>query len=131
MAPQALQPTILVVEDDAGVRTLLKRLVDHLHSGWDVLAVENGAEALPVLDTHTVLLVIADYCLPGLNGLQLVQIIKANHPHTHVLVISALGLPELPTRAAAAGADGYLAKPFKFDELSSIIEDLLIVPSGN
>ena len=68
-------------------------------------------------------LVITDYNMPGMNGLQLTDAIKETSPDTRVVLITAYATPELEKRAREHRVDHYLPKPFPLDRLEQIVRD--------
>jgi two-component system response regulator FlrC len=106
---------ILIVEDDA---TLREALTDTLElSRYQVLTAEDGAQALEVLKTHPVGLVLTDVQMPHLTGLQLLHEIKSRWPQLPVLLMTAYGVIAQAVEAMREGACDYLVKPFEAGEL--------------
>jgi two-component system, response regulator, stage 0 sporulation protein F len=120
-----LPPAILLVDDEPDIRFILSRVVEHIADGYEVIAVDTGAAALAVLNARPILLLITDYNMPGMNGLELLEAAKAASPTTLVAVITAFVTPELEKRALAAGADYYLPKPLAFDRLEAVVRQAL------
>lgn len=108
---------ILIVEDDA---TLREALVDTLVlSRYQVLTANDGAEALELLGTHSVALVVTDVQMPNMTGLQLLHEIKSRWPHLPVLLMTAYGVISQAVEAMREGACDYLVKPFEVGDLLS------------
>jgi DNA-binding response OmpR family regulator len=113
-------PRVLVVEDDADLRTYLTRLL--IGDGWQVHAVPDAESALTMVTDPTTPapdVVATDIVLPGRDGLELVRDLRAN-PRTSrlpVIVLTARGGPQAAAAGLAAGADDYLTKPFTSTEL--------------
>lgn len=109
-AQKAERNTILIVDDEEDVVSALKfRLA---MSGCEVLTASNGAQALEVLREKPVQLVLADFMMPELNGLELTRMVKA-HPkwfETKVLLFSCNIEPQYRQRAMELGALDYLPK---------------------
>jgi DNA-binding NarL/FixJ family response regulator len=78
-----------------------------------------------VLRTRPIALLITDYNMPAMNGLELIQAVKIGWPSTMIAMITAYVTPELARQARAAGADYYLPKPFPFDQLEAIVKAAL------
>lgn len=112
--------SVLVVEDDPGIRDVLQL---HLrHAGWEVTAIADGSEALRWFETHgpTVGLVILDLMLPGLDGRGLCRRIRAGiggNPDVPIIMLTALDDGRDRLEGFALGADDYVVKPFLPDEL--------------
>lgn len=118
-------PAIILVEDEPDILIILHRLMRDLTGGYDILTVNGGAEALAQLELRPVPLVITDYNMPGMNGLQLAAAVKETSPDTRVVMITAYATPELERRAREQRVDYYLPKPFPLDRLEQIVKDVL------
>ena len=117
--------TILVVDDDYGVRTLLRRLLEDM--GHRVEEAESALHALDVLKTVPVNLVFCDVMMPGHDGIWLTDQILSRHPGTPVAL--ATGLLEMdPTVTLRAGVVGYLVKPFKRAAIVDLLRDAFDKP---
>ncbi len=115
--------TVLVVEDDPGVRTTLDQLLRF--EGYRVLTAVDGQEALDLLERHRPDLAVVDVVMPRLDGLALCRMLRRRGDRLPVLVLTARH--QLGDRVAGldAGADDYLAKPFATEELLARIRALL------
>ena len=111
------QVTLLLVDDHQIVREGLKRLLSSGTTDWAVTEASSGHEALEHLRRQPFTLAIVDLSMPGMNGLDLIKRIKAEHPATHVLVLSMHGEDQYATRAFKLGANGYLVKDAASSEL--------------
>src|SRR5688572_6654752 len=116
----------LVVDDSRAVRMILGRTLKEL--GYDVREAANGREAIAVLEAEqaTVTLVLADWNMPEMNGLDLVRHLRQNPELSSVAVVMVTTETELDQMAAAleAGANEYVMKPFTKDIL---IEKLQLI----
>ncbi|HEX7240147.1 MAG TPA: ATP-binding protein [Longimicrobiaceae bacterium] len=119
-APAAAVPreraTVLLADDNADMRGYLKRL---LGQRWNVVAVPDGAAALATALQRRPDLVLSDVMMPGLDGFELLQALRAD-PRTRevpVLLLSARAGEESRIEGMQAGADDYLVKPFSAREL--------------
>jgi two-component system response regulator (stage 0 sporulation protein F) len=124
-SPTPLPPAIVLVDDEPDVRIILHRVLITVADGYDLIAVGTGAAALEALERRFAPLLITDYNMPGMNGLELAQAVKAASPTTTVVLITAYGTRDLAGRSRAAGVDYYLPKPFRFDELEAIVRRAL------
>ena len=126
MAPsQTENPTILVVEDQPDILLLLQRLLRDIITGYDVVSISSGADVAEQLRSHQISLVVTDYNMPGMNGLQVAELIKATSPETGIIILTAYATPELERRARAIHVDSFLAKPFTVDRLEQAIRDTM------
>jgi two-component system cell cycle sensor histidine kinase/response regulator CckA len=114
--------TVLVVDDDAMIRSFEVLLLSS--QGYNVLQAGSGAEALRLADTATVHLLVTDFLMPELDGLELTRIFRTVHPETPVLMVSG-SLPPTDDRIQNLGHFGFLPKPFKFDELLRKVRTLI------
>jgi DNA-binding response OmpR family regulator len=116
-------PRAILIEDDALVRTLLMRRM--LTAGWSVVALRDGRDLEQVLAHEAADLLVIDLGLPYIDGLALVETLRARGIRTPVLVISAYELPHLHESARSTGADDVLLKPFDPEELVARMNRLL------
>ncbi|RUR72691.1 hypothetical protein PCC6912_61570 [Chlorogloeopsis fritschii PCC 6912] len=112
---------ILLVEDNADMRGYLKRL---LNQRWQVETAANGAIALSLIQQNPPDLVLTDVMMPEMDGLQLLQALRAD-PQTKsipIILLSARATEEATVEGLATGADDYLIKPFSARELMARVE---------
>ncbi len=106
---------ILVVDDDESLRQVMSMQLEEM--GYTALTVPSGEEALRLLATEPVSLVITDYRMPGMSGLELLGRIRAEFPLLPVIMITAFGSIGNAVEAIKAGAFDYISKPIDFDQL--------------
>lgn len=115
--------TILIVEDSATTRALIRAVIDEL---GDVETVEasSGFEALKMLPQQEYDLIITDINMPDINGLELISFVRNNPRYAHlpIIIVSTERSEEDKKRGMALGATSYVAKPFKSGELQEIIK---------
>lgn len=110
---------ILVVEDDAA---LSEALVDSLEiAGYAVHAAADAESALAFLETHLPGLVLSDVQMPGMDGHDLLRVIKRRHPGLAVVLMTAYGQIDKAVDAMRDGAADYLPKPFEPDRLLATV----------
>ena len=114
---------ILVVEDEAKTADYLKRGLEE--SGYRVEVARNGIDGKYLIEEEAFDLVILDVMLPGLDGWQLVQVVRQRSAHTPVLFLTARDRVEDRVKGLELGADDYLVKPFAFSELLARVRTLL------
>lgn len=117
---------ILVVEDEADIRELLSLLI--LRQGHTVKQCSSGAQALQVLTSELSRpfdLVILDWMLPDLSGIEVLQAIRKQGSAVPVLMVTAKADPESIVQGLDAGADDYVTKPFDPVILTARIKALL------
>ncbi len=108
---------VLIVDDDPVVGTSFKRVLSG--KGYIVVSAENGYDALAKLKDEKFDVVFTDLRMPGMDGLQVAESVKANQPWTPVVIVTGYGSPANEARARAAGVSGFLRKPLSPD----MIED--------
>ena len=115
--------TILCVDDDPAVLSTFQKTLER--GGHRVVAVKNGEAALNVLDRGGVDLVVSDYQMPGLSGLELLQAVQSTLGDTPFLMVTGHGTIEHAVSAMKAGAQDYLLKPIEPSELEIAVEQAL------
>src|ERR1700681_4796688 len=116
---------ILVVEDEEALTTLLRYNLDA--EGYDVETVGRGDDADTRLKEHVPDLIVLDWMLPGLSGIELCRRLRAR-PETKalpIIMLTARGEESERVRGLATGADDYIVKPFSVPELLARIRSLL------
>ncbi len=112
--------TVLVVDDDEGMRDTLTAI---LKREYRVLRVASGEAALPLLTKDDVDLVLLDVTLPGISGFEVLRIVKENYNLVEVIMISAINEVETAVQAMKHGAYHYVTKDFDYDQLRSIVRN--------
>ena len=113
---------VLVVDDEPSLRVAYCRTLQA--SGHSTLNARDGQEALVLLETHDIWLVLADLRMPRLDGLGLLREVKRRAPGTHVILISGYATMDSAIEAMRLGASDYLLKPFSADALEAIVRRL-------
>jgi DNA-binding response OmpR family regulator len=114
--------TLLVVDDDAMIRSLEAELLSS--HGYNVLEAESAAEALRLADAAAIHLLLTDFSMPEVDGLELTRQFRTVHPGTPVLLVTG-SLPWMHHRIEALDRFEVLAKPFQLDELLNKVRTLL------
>jgi two-component system phosphate regulon response regulator OmpR len=121
-APDFSEPHLLVVDDDARLRELLRRYLSD--SGFRVTAAADASEARSNLASFAFDLVVLDVMMPGESGLELTRALRADG-RIPVLLLTAMAEPEDRINGLEQGADDYLSKPFEPRELVLRVRNLL------
>jgi len=116
----SLAARVLLVDDDPGVVMTLRRLL--ADEGHEVLVETRGDAGLARAKDTELDVVIADWKMPGLNGLELVRELHAAHPRLPIILITAHGTFETAIEATKSGAFDYLLKPFDMAEFLRTVE---------
>ena len=117
---------ILVIDDEEGVRVVLRRLLQH--AAHDVWVAANGNEGLHLCRQHAMDVVITDICMPEKDGLSTIRDFRRNYPHLKIIAISGGGVGSAPDYLKAArylGAQLAFEKPVEFSLLQSAIQLLV------
>lgn len=116
---------ILVVEDDTNTLEVIKEAL--VQAQYTVETASQADEALRKIDSFAPTLVLTDHDMPGLTGLEMLTELRQRQNYTTVIFVSARGEASLVARALRAGADDYIRKPFRFEEMLARIEACLRV----
>jgi len=122
MAPR--KKKILVIEDDAEMRSLLKDFIEE-EEGYEADSVGDGSEAFRKLAKEHFDLILTDIRMPGLSGMDILPGLKKLQPRSLIIVITAFGSEEVYRRALERGADSYLEKPIHLDELRKLMQKMV------
>jgi DNA-binding response OmpR family regulator len=118
---------ILVVDDDPNSRDIVQTFLES--KGYQVSTAEDGQEALAKLEELNPGLVLLDVMMPGMDGWEVARVIK-NHPdfgRTRVVMLTARSDFSDKTEGLRAGADDYIVKPIRLEELAERVEKNLAV----
>jgi len=116
--------TILIVDDQAGIRILLNEVFQR--EGFQTILAANGLEAIKLISEQHVDGVMLDMKIPGMNGLEILQHIKEQKPDVPVMMMTAYGEQDLINTAMSMGAFGYFTKPFNIFTVVEKVKEALI-----
>ena len=119
---------ILVVDDERSMREFLEIMLQQ--DGYDVRCAESGKRALEFIRQESFDLVITDIRMQNVDGLEVLRQCRTISPATVVIIISAYASAETAVSAMKEGAYDYLPKPFKIDEMRSVIRNALTSKEG-
>lgn len=122
-----MRPSVLVIEDSASVRRLIDVCLRPI--GAEIRSAEDGLLGLEAAWSSVPDVIVLDIGLPGLDGWGVLSRLRADDrtSEVQVLVLTAHAQPEMADRAAADGADAFMTKPFRPDDLRETIESLINV----
>jgi len=117
--------SVLAVDDSASIRSLVNYVLEQ--AGFDVVLAEDGQEALEYAQEHTVDLVLTDINMPNLDGIGLIKGLRAlpNYRFVPLLVLTTESGTDMKMAGKAAGATGWIVKPFEPKQLVATIEKVL------
>ena len=113
---------VLIVDDDRTTVTLLKTLLEL--DGFEVRSVGNGQAVLSLVEEYRPDVILLDYHLSDIHGIEVLRDIRNSTEHATLPVIVASGL-DVGDEVLAAGANRFLVKPFEPDELPGLFNDLI------
>ena len=111
---------ILVIDDEIGPRESLRIL---FKDNYDVLVASNGEEGIQAIKKDPPDLVILDLKMPGMDGIEVLQKIKAINPKAKVIILTGYGSPEITQQAQRLGAILCLNKPFDIFEIRQLVSE--------
>jgi DNA-binding response OmpR family regulator len=119
------QFTILIIEDEAHIRRVLEYNLKL--DGFEVYMAEDGAAGLELASTKSPDVILLDWLMPAMNGLQVLAELKANSDTEHipVFMLTAKGMLNDVTQTLEMGADDYITKPFNPVHLGKTIREKL------
>ena len=113
---------ILVVEDDEELQTALTKVLSQ--HGYEVTIARDGHEGLELVERDAPWLVLTDLSLPGKGGMEFLREVRTQGYHMPVVVMTAYGGVDVAVEALKYGATDFLQKPFPFDRLEKLIQQL-------
>jgi DNA-binding NtrC family response regulator len=121
-SPRGTRPVILVVDDDAGLRDSFRLI---LEDEYEVVDAADGPRALDLIRSASIDLVLLDIRLPDMDGIEVLERIKAIDEQIEVILVTAVKTVRTAVAAMKLGAFDYLTKPFEEDELFALIRRAL------
>jgi len=119
---------ILIVDDEVNNRLLLEEILEEFkEQGVEIFLAENGKQALGIIISERPDLVFLDIMMPEINGYEVCNIVKSELKllHTYVVLLTAKGQLEDKNRGNDVMCDKYITKPFYFNEVLGIAENVL------
>ena len=115
--------SILITDDEQSQRDILYGYLKK--KGFKVFAAASGNEAIKIVNENTVDIILSDYKMPEMTGLELLIRIKKINPEINFVIITAFGTVETAVDAMKQGAFDYISKPVNLDELDLLIEKII------
>ncbi|MBT3386412.1 MAG: response regulator [Desulfobacula sp.] len=118
---------ILVVDDEARNLRMMEAML--ISKGYDAVLVESGKQAIDIIKTCLPDVILLDVMMPGMNGFEVAQVLKANNETCHIPIVMVTSLYDVEDRVKAfeAGADDFLSKPVDKTELIARVRSLIKV----
>jgi len=116
---------ILIVDDSKAIRQSIRFVLEQ--NEYQVLDAEDGLDALEKLENETVDLIITDVNMPNMNGIELIQEVrgKDNFKFVPILVLTTESQNSVMEKGKAAGATGWIVKPFSTDKLLAAVRKVV------
>jgi len=120
--------TVLIVEDSATTRAMIRSILEEFEE-IETVEAASGFEALKQLPAHSVDLVVTDINMPDVNGLELINFMRKDKRYEKIpiIIISTERSEEDKKRGVALGANAYITKPFKPEDLQELVKEIFII----
>jgi CheY-like chemotaxis protein len=115
--------TVLIIEDETILARNMRSYLER--QGYAVTAVATGEQGLTQLETFRPDVVVLDYQLPQMDGLEFLACLRGREKPIKAIMVTGQGNPEVADRAQQAGAYAYRSKPLPLSELKGLVEEAL------
>ena len=117
--------TIMTVDDSASIRLMVTFTLREL--GYEIVEAANGRDALKKLEKHHIHMLITDINMPEMDGISLVRTIRENPSYKFIpiIILTTESEEEKKREGKAAGATGWIVKPFRPDQLVSVVKRVM------
>jgi DNA-binding NtrC family response regulator len=116
-----LPSRILVVDDSATMRSIVRKILSASRFKLEISDATEGIEALKLIGSGKFDLVILDYYMPGLNGVETLSEIKRQHPRLCVVMMTSTPDEAIADKARSSGAAAFLKKPFYPSDIDAVL----------
>ncbi len=116
---------LLIVDDEETITFSLYQSFIHSQKDYEVVTAASGEEALEKIRENAFDLIVTDIMMPGIDGFELLKIVKKDYPATDVIIMTAYGSETYKERAMKEGAKTYVEKPFDMREFKKIVMGIL------
>jgi CheY-like chemotaxis protein len=113
---------VLIVEDQREVSRLLRSALETLEYELEVVEIPSGEEAILDSSRNKVDLLVSDYRLPGMSGIELMRKVQKNHPQAKIILVTGQTDPRIRKEVAEAGADAFFIKPIPMADFLDAVE---------
>ncbi len=120
---------VLVVDDDKSVLRMIEYGLQKLGSEYQISLAKDMDGAMRLIEQNQFDLIITDYMMPGLTGVDLARVVHRLSPDTQIVLMTAYGTDKLRYTTTHVGFDGYIDKPFDIEKIRDIIRDAKISKS--
>lgn len=112
---------ILLIDDDESVLRILQTSLRYLEPIVETHITTNGAEAILYCRLNNYQMVITDFFMTGIDGLEIVSTVKKLQPEATIVMMTAYGIAELEDEASRLGIDQFLRKPVEIQQFRNIV----------
>jgi CheY-like chemotaxis protein len=119
---------VLIVDDDKEIITMLQYSLKSLGADYEIETALGSLEALAKIEKNAFNLVVTDYMMKDMTGVDLARAVRRLSPGTQVILMSAFGSKRLRDTSESLGLDGYLDKPFDIEKMRRIITNAVNGP---
>jgi len=117
---------ILIVDDHPNTASMLARVLGQIQAPTHILTAQGGAEALTIMERQGVDLLITDFMMPGMTGLELIEKLKGGREPGHTILITAYDSPGLSIIARRLKVNDYLVKPVPPEKIRDLVSNVLV-----
>ena len=117
------KPTVLIVDDDPSICRILEKILQK--EGYNIMIANSGRQAIKIVERETVQLVLLDIQMNGMDGMDILQVIKSISSDTNIIMMTAHPTLETARKAMEHYAYDYVTKPFDIDFLTKLIKKCL------
>jgi two-component system chemotaxis response regulator CheY len=120
-----MSKTIMTVDDSAGIRQMVSFTLRQ--SGYQVIEAVDGKDALSKLNGASIHMLLTDLNMPNMDGIELIRRVRTNSSHRFIpiVMLTTESQAEKKREGKAAGATGWIVKPFKPDQLLAVVKKVL------
>lgn len=120
-----IKKSILIVDDEISILTVLKSSLKKLETSCNVFTATNGEDALQLLQNQKLDLVITDYKMAGMDGLELIAAVRSIRPETRTILMTAFGDNAVQEETRKLQAYRYLTKPLEINDFRQIVQEAM------
>lgn len=114
---------ILIIDDEIDMHWALEKALSQ--DGYEIIKADNGAEGLKILASRDISVVLLDYKMPGMTGLEVLEEIRKQWPELPVIFMTGYNSITTATDSMAKGTTAYVSKPFRLDDLKNTLQRAL------
>lgn len=122
---------VLIVDDEPYVTMTLASILEKLGDAYVIDTTNTSSDVLPRLAQADYALMITDYKMPGIDGIDLAKAVRNTSPHTRIILMTAYGSSALTETVRPLHLDGYLSKPFTVAQIREMVTETLAIKPGS